>query len=91
MGLLRNISSSTAKFLNDHFRSTYPFSSLGSLVTSLDIVYICFWLSINISPTTDTTLSLGIPRALAGATARSHQLMVHLEEIEIPTELMNLK
>ena len=34
-----------------------------------------FWLSINISPTADTTLSLGVPRALAGATAWSHQVM----------------
>ena len=31
----------------------------------------------NISPTADTTLSLGIPRALAGATAWLHQLSLN--------------
>ena len=37
-------------------------------MNSLDVVYITF-LAMNISPTADTTLSLDIPRALAGATA----------------------
>jgi hypothetical protein len=39
----------------NHFDSIYPFRSLESLVTSLDVIYITFELSIKNPSTADTT------------------------------------
>jgi hypothetical protein len=59
----------------NHFDSVYPFRSVESLVTSLDVIYIMFELSIKNLSTADTTLSLGHPRALTGAAAYPHQVV----------------